>query len=379
MQVGDSYNPRNLFRGIFIPEAVAKMPRENLSPGAKMAFGWLCWHIDDSGDCEPSANALAKDLGVSERQAREYLMQLEREGFIRQVRRGPDTNSFEFCWHDTLESCIRKDRKKTSDQRPEGNPGKTGSKLPVSLRDKEVLELRTEETPVVPFSEPIDFETFSRLWNRHRGFKKPTKPVREHAAVVWGRVDITEGDLTAALDGYYASDWGREQGYPMAAFVKAPHSWIPRDYVSVEPQRAPAPDSATGSAKLDTGAVQSVSRDFMAEWNVTHGVIPAEYNRSKHVLLEIAANNPEFVRAFPQICEVGRKMVSARGEDSASYADLYWMCSTKAGETRPNWWRLLFGNLRHMGAAEEKSKSRQAATGADALHAMAAKWEGAKN
>ncbi len=42
----------------------------------------------------------------------------------------------------------------------------------------------------------------------------------------WATVEIDEAELIAALDGYFASEWGRAEDYPVMAFVKQPLSWI---------------------------------------------------------------------------------------------------------------------------------------------------------
>lgn len=48
-------------------------------------------------------------------------------------------------------------------------------------------------------------------------------------------------------------------------------------------------------------------------------------------------------------------VITAKGAN-ASYLDLYWLCKYEDGGGKPNWWRLLFGNLRHMqGLSKEKS------------------------
>ena len=48
-------------------------------------------------------------------------------------------------------------------------------------------------------------------------------------------------------------------------------------------------------------------------------------------------------------------VITAKGAN-ASYLDLYWLCKYEDGGGKPNWWRLLFGNLRQMqGLSKEKS------------------------
>ncbi len=72
----------------------------------------------------------------------------------------------------------------------------------------------------------LDWPDFLPRWNRHRGFRKPPKPQRDTAEQRWARVDLTTEQCDAALDGYYESDWGRKNNYPILGFVKDPDSWI---------------------------------------------------------------------------------------------------------------------------------------------------------
>ncbi len=117
MQSGESYNPKGLFTGVFIPESMARLPHSVLSAGAKLLFGRLCWHVSDKGECFPSRVTLAEEIGVSEFSARDYLKELEDQSFIRRVRNGPHTNDYEFTWNDVLEGSLRKkDRQYSVDQ-----------------------------------------------------------------------------------------------------------------------------------------------------------------------------------------------------------------------------------------------------------------------
>jgi hypothetical protein len=111
LQVGQPFNPYRLFTGIFIPEALVRNP--NISAGAKLAYGRLARYAGERGDCHPSVKALAREIGVKERQAQRYLAELETNGFIRAHPRYKggnirDTNSYAFLWHETFSGSIRK-------------------------------------------------------------------------------------------------------------------------------------------------------------------------------------------------------------------------------------------------------------------------------
>jgi hypothetical protein len=111
VQIGEHYNPKKLFTGIFIPESMVRLPYEVLSPGSKLLFGRLVWHTSDDGDCFPARPTLAKEIGVSESSIRDYLKELEDQKFIERVRTGPGANSYNFPWHATLEASLRKKKK----------------------------------------------------------------------------------------------------------------------------------------------------------------------------------------------------------------------------------------------------------------------------
>lgn len=89
------------------------------------------------------------------------------------------------------------------------------------------------ETTELP---PVDTETMLRRWQQHKNFKKPCKPERERAAVKWPSFEMDEENLTLALDGYHASDWAKQNGYPFFGFLKDPWSWIKRSNAVSIPQ-----------------------------------------------------------------------------------------------------------------------------------------------
>lgn len=88
----------------------------------------------------------------------------------------------------------------------------------------------------------VDFDDFMRQWSRHRGFKRPNKNLRDRAALRWQRIEIDQQKLDSAMDGFFESDWGKRENYPVLGFLKDPHSWI-ADEVEPEPVAAPVESS----------------------------------------------------------------------------------------------------------------------------------------
>jgi hypothetical protein len=107
MNIGDIFNPNRIFDGVKIPYAISR--NNNLSPSAKLCYGQLCRYTDDSGVCNPSQSVLAEDLGISERQIRNIIKELEDNKFI--VIKPPTgeerlihiNNQYIFPWHPTFE------------------------------------------------------------------------------------------------------------------------------------------------------------------------------------------------------------------------------------------------------------------------------------
>ena len=59
-----------------------------LSPGARVAYGVLLKYGWQEGSCFPGQEKMAKDIGVSGRQVRNYLTELQGGGYIRIKRQG---------------------------------------------------------------------------------------------------------------------------------------------------------------------------------------------------------------------------------------------------------------------------------------------------
>ncbi len=103
MKRGDIFNPWKLFIGLFVPNALARYT--GLTPGAKLLYGRLAQYAGKDGACYPSQDALAEEIGVADRQVRNYLQELVKNEFIRVDNpKGIDrlrhkTNRYVFLWH----------------------------------------------------------------------------------------------------------------------------------------------------------------------------------------------------------------------------------------------------------------------------------------
>lgn len=103
MKPGDQFNPFRIFIGLFIPNCLARHP--GLAPAAKILYGRLAQYSGRDGKCIPGTEALAIEIGVSERRIRQLIKELEVAGFIKIDRSSGGNNSgykgvrYLFVWH----------------------------------------------------------------------------------------------------------------------------------------------------------------------------------------------------------------------------------------------------------------------------------------
>jgi hypothetical protein len=88
------FNPYRIFEVICVP--LGLLPDRSLSAGAKLLYGRLLRYAGKNGKCYPSVATLACDLGVTERQVRFYLIELEQHFLIRRHSVPGHVNQIEF-------------------------------------------------------------------------------------------------------------------------------------------------------------------------------------------------------------------------------------------------------------------------------------------
>src|SRR5258708_15933083 len=103
MQIGSPFNPYKVFQGIFAPYWL--LEHRGISTGAKLCYIRLLGYAGKDARCYPSLEKLGRGLGVSDRQARDYVKELERAGLIAVEQRGlRKTNVYLFLWTAELET-----------------------------------------------------------------------------------------------------------------------------------------------------------------------------------------------------------------------------------------------------------------------------------
>jgi len=105
MKVGAPFNPYKVFQGAFAPYWI--LEHRGISAGAKLCYIRLLGFAGKDARCYPSLETLGAGLGVSDRQARDYVKELERAGLITVDQRGlRRTNIYLFLWTPELDELL---------------------------------------------------------------------------------------------------------------------------------------------------------------------------------------------------------------------------------------------------------------------------------
>jgi hypothetical protein len=105
VKVGAPFNPYRVFQRAFAPFWVLEHRRP--WRGAKLCYIRLLGFAGKDGRCYPSLETLGNALAVSDRQARDYVKELERAGLVITEQRGlRKTNVYLFVWTAELECLV---------------------------------------------------------------------------------------------------------------------------------------------------------------------------------------------------------------------------------------------------------------------------------
>ncbi|TDT88636.1 helix-turn-helix domain-containing protein [Pseudodesulfovibrio indicus] len=112
-KAGQRFNPYGHFRGIYIPDCVAKT--KLLTPVEKLVWGRLCKHAGEDGNCYPSFTRISEALGISRSGAiksvaslvfKRFLEKSTNEGALPNGRHHR-TNRYVFLWHECLNDGLK--------------------------------------------------------------------------------------------------------------------------------------------------------------------------------------------------------------------------------------------------------------------------------
>ena len=105
-----TFNPYGIFYGALIPDVLLRYKK--ITPSAKLLYAKLVQYAGKDGNCFPSIDTLAEDLGLSVRQIITLLKILEKDGFIVKVKAtGKDklihkNNQYLFLLHKIFEETL---------------------------------------------------------------------------------------------------------------------------------------------------------------------------------------------------------------------------------------------------------------------------------
>ncbi len=205
------------------------------------------------------------------------------------------------------------------------------------------LEPAVADSLSLPEEEPLDFETAMHRFGAHKGFRKPNKATREMAALRWPTVALGEIAWVLAMDGYYASEWGKERNYPVMGLLKDPTSWIKAvPEPTGEPGRVNGAEKVVPFQRVEAGASGNVTEkiDYPARWNELVPAKPVQWDwkRSAVDILRITEADALFVARFDDMCRVAQA-VHLRCRDEASWMTFEF--AIRRTDKGDGWWRIL--------------------------------------
>lgn len=181
MKAGERFNPKGIFKGVYIPDAITRISCHLLSMGAKVCYARLCWFANDNGEAQPNMRDLSDSIGIHERQCRTYLYELEKQGFLGVTQRGSGlSNVYEFIWREEFDQSLRKgaapepksDRQDTAEHSTESGSDRQDTAAtdrqdtadPLSIKEVN-LEVKPEEPhPTLPSGDkPLSTENQTPL------------------------------------------------------------------------------------------------------------------------------------------------------------------------------------------------------------------------
>jgi AraC-like DNA-binding protein len=198
-------NPYKHFVGSFIPEWLEV--RNEITPGAKLCYARLARHANrETGLAWPKQETLARELGVSERQVRDYLRELEQHNLIESKRRGlKKPNEYRFLRHPWMASDLDRNRGSVPDRNSSSGPLKSEKN-------------QSEENQPTQSPEATGFKSF---WKEY-----PKKVKYKAAKAAWNKlrpsVELRAKIDTAVKQQRASPQWLREDG----RYIPDPHKWL---------------------------------------------------------------------------------------------------------------------------------------------------------
>jgi hypothetical protein len=239
-------NPYKMFIGAFVPNWL--MERTEISPGAKLAYGRLCQYAGKNGRAFPCQDTFATALGISDRQLRRYLAELEEHSLVSVLCRGLNRpNEYSFLDH----QWISDDQSVDSVSDPAWTDMSTQDRTDMS-------DIRES-----PEKNTVANATVTTKDTRTRATRIPDNWMPSLDLIGWTQQEAPGLNLTAVLDAF--TDYWKAQ--PGQKGVKADwdatwRNWIRREHeqrtsrmASAKPARSAAGTAEERAAALAEAAV----------------------------------------------------------------------------------------------------------------------------
>lgn len=103
------FNPYKLFNGSFVPEAVSRIPRKELSDGAKLVYGRLMRYSGKHGICKPKRKTIMGEVGYASLSTLDRkITELVEFKLLEKVQRGlHKSNEYFFPMHPIFEDSLQ--------------------------------------------------------------------------------------------------------------------------------------------------------------------------------------------------------------------------------------------------------------------------------
>jgi Helix-turn-helix domain len=203
-------NPYKLFVGSFVPNWLLR--RKEVSPGAKLCYARLCQYAGQAGEAFPYQESLAEELGVSLRQAQEYLKELQQHRLIESRQRGfQQSNVYRFLNHTWITESVVPETQDTAGQE---------TRDPAVPLKSEENHLKGESLSDRPARRP-ETDSFNSFWIEH-----PKKVKKAAARRAWKKLrpngELSAKIIAAVKQQRASPQWLREDG----RFIPDPHKWL---------------------------------------------------------------------------------------------------------------------------------------------------------
>ena len=182
MKIGQTFNPRGMFKGLFMPEALNADKR--LTTADKLCWAAIFKHLGDNPRAWPGIRTIAKETGLSQKQVTRSMKKLDELGYIeKSVPTGTDrlrhkTTRYALLWHKTFEEAmirhVPSDGDLMSPPAATSDHPRRGPDVTSNVIDSEERETEKESTPCnPPQGDGVDHSTTSKAMLK--GQRKPNK------------------------------------------------------------------------------------------------------------------------------------------------------------------------------------------------------------